>query len=56
MKQTVSIILDLSGQGDYVFSKFLRYDDTTFLILSRYGIVEANIANQTAKYLFGGSE
>jgi len=53
--QTVSILMDLSGQ-EYAFKDMLRYDESTFLLLSFYGIVEANLSNGTARYIFGGSK
>ena len=56
--QTIQIILDASERGEryYNFRDILRYDQHTFLLLSRYGMVEANTCTRQASYIFGGSE
>jgi len=56
--KTVRIILDASGRGEnyFNFRNILRYDRNNFLLLSRYGMVEANICTGRVSYIFGGSK
>jgi len=56
--QTVVIVLDFTEQGEdfYSFQDILKYGENTFLLLSRYGLVEANVQTGQAQYILGSSE
>jgi len=51
----VTVLLRLTpDQGVFSFRDMLRKDSDKFLLISRYGMVEVGLNNNTALSLFGG--